>query len=78
MSDSDPRPDKEPAGLTFWQVVGSTFAAAIGVQKKANKERDFTHGKPLPFIVAGLVFTALFVLAVVAVVQMVLSRAGAG
>jgi len=78
MSDSDPRPSKEPAGLTFWQVVGSTIAAAIGVQKKANKERDFTHGKPLPFIVAGLVFTVLFVLAVVAVVQMVLSRAGAG
>jgi hypothetical protein len=57
-------------------VIGSTFAAAIGVQKKANKERDFSRGRPLPFIIAGLVFTALFVLAVIAVVQLVLRSAG--
>ena len=77
VSNPDRDPVQPPAGLTFWQVVGSTLAAAIGVQKKSNKERDFKHGKPLPFIIAGLVFTVIFVLAVVAVVQLVLSRAGA-
>lgn len=59
-------------GLSFWELVGSTLAAAIGVQKKVNKERDFSRGRPLQFILAGLVFTTLFVLAVVAVVQLVL------
>jgi hypothetical protein len=73
-----PQDEKAPSPrrLGFWEVVGSTFAAAIGVQKKANKERDFQHGRPLPFIVAGILFTVLFVLAVVAVVQVVLSQSG--
>ena len=54
----------------------SILAAAIGVQSKANKERDFKHGSPGAFIVAGLIFTALFVGALVLVVRFVLSAAG--
>jgi hypothetical protein len=60
------------APLTFWQIAGSTLAAAFGVQNRANRERDFTRGKPLHFIIAGVVFTALFVLTVAFVVQLVL------
>jgi uncharacterized membrane protein YidH (DUF202 family) len=70
---SEPADDETP--LTFWQIVGSTLAAAFGVQKRANRERDFARGKPLHFIVAGIVFTAAFVLIVVAVVQLVLRNA---
>jgi len=66
---TDDKTDRD--GLSFWELVGSTLAAAIGVQKKANKERDFSRGRPLQFIVAGILFTTLFVLAVVAVVQLV-------
>ena len=51
-------------GTGFWAVAQSVLAAGIGVQSKANKERDFRHGKPLHFIVGGLVGTALFLLAV--------------
>ena len=53
---------EENKGTGFWSVVQSVLAAGIGVQSKANKERDFTHGKPLHFIVGGLIGTALFVL----------------
>ena len=67
---TDDKTDRE--GLSFWELVGSTLAAAIGVQKKSNKERDFSRGRPLQFIIAGILFTTLFVLAVVAVVQLVL------
>jgi len=74
MTASQEEKEPGPRRLGFWEVVGSTFAAAIGVQKKANKERDFQHGRPLPFIIAGIVFTVLFVLAVFAVVQIVLSQ----
>ena len=49
-------------GTGFWAVVQSVLAAGIGVQSKANKERDFTHGKPLHFIVGGLIGTVLFIL----------------
>ena len=67
---TDDKTDRD--GLSFWELIGSTLAAAIGVQKKSNKERDFSRGRPLQFILAGVIFTALFVLAVVAVVQLVL------
>jgi hypothetical protein len=38
-------PEEKP--LTFWQIAGSTAAAAFGVQNRANRERDFARGKPL-------------------------------
>ena len=59
--------------ISFWTIVVSTLGAAIGVQSKANKERDFASGRVAPFIVAGLIFTGLFVVTLVAVVQLVLS-----
>ena len=65
--------EKKP--LTFYEVVSSTFAAAIGVQSKANKKRDFNQGKPLQFIIAGLIFATVFVLGVAAIVRAVLSFA---
>jgi hypothetical protein len=71
---SDPKRDDKP--VTWWQVIGSTLAAAIGVQKRANRERDFSRGRPMQFIIAGILFTALFVLIVALVVRLVLSQAG--
>lgn len=65
--------EKEEKPLTFFEVVGSTFAAAVGVQSKANRQRDFARGKPVHFIAAGVLFAALFVLVVVLVVRLVLS-----
>ncbi len=50
----------------------SVLAAALGVQNRKNRERDFTHGNPVVFIVAGLIFTVLFVLTLVGVVYLVL------
>ena len=61
--------------LSFWQIAGSAAAAAFGVQSRANRERDFSRGKPLHFIIAGIVFTAVFVAIVAFVVQMVLRNA---
>ena len=60
-------------GLSFWQVAASTVAAAFGVQNKANKDRDFESGKPVHFIAAGIVFTALFVITLIVVVNLVLA-----
>ena len=65
-------PSTEPKGLTFWQVLGSTFAAATGVQSSKNRERDFSQGKPSQFIFMGIAFTAVFVLIMIAVVSLVL------
>lgn len=66
--------DQEKEKLSFWQIVGSVFAAAFGVQSTKNRERDFSRGNIWVFIVAGVIFTALFVFAVIFVVKLVLSQ----
>lgn len=68
--DDNPESGKTPNVL---EVVISVAAAALGVQNSKNRQRDFTHGNPVVFIVAGLIFTVLFVLTIVGVVSMVLS-----
>ena len=60
MSDRD-EPER---GTGFLAVVQSVLAAGIGVQSKANKERDFQRGNPLHFIVGGLIGTLLFVIGI--------------
>lgn len=67
------KPTQRPEGLTFWQVLGSVLAAAIGVQSSKNRKRDFSQGKASHFIFMGLAFTVMFVLALIGVVQLVLS-----
>lgn len=44
------------------QVIKSVLAAAAGIQSNENRERDFKHGSLSSYIIAGLVFTILFVL----------------
>lgn len=67
-------PDRQ-SGLPLASVVRSVLAAAFGVQSNRNKERDFSQGDYRHFIVAGVVFTILFVLTLVIVVQLVLGGA---
>jgi len=45
----------------------------IGVQSRKNRERDFTQGKPIHFIIGGLVGTALFLLVIWLLVQYLLA-----
>lgn len=56
----------------FWEVVMSVLAAALGVQSSKNRKRDFTRGNPLVFISAGIIFTVLFVLTLVGIVNLIL------
>jgi hypothetical protein len=55
------------------KIIQSTLAAAIGVQSKKNRERDFEEGNAGAFIAAGIIFTALFITTVLGVVQWVLA-----
>ncbi len=54
------------------QVILSVLAAAIGVQSDKNRQRDFEKGNPLVFIAAGLIFTLLFIITLLVVVNWVL------
>lgn len=65
-----------PGKLNPLQVVGSVFAAGLGVQSSKNRERDFKQGRISVFIAAGIVFTLLFIGVIVLVVQAVVKGAG--
>ena len=71
-----PAEDMPPRKLNPFQVVLSVLAAGLGVQSSKNRERDFKQGRAGTFIAAGLIFTVLFIGAVYAVVQLVLSGRG--
>ena len=58
-------------GSKTLRIIQSTLAAAIGVQSKENRERDFQEGNAGTFIAAGIIFTILFIATVMTVVQLV-------
>ena len=62
-------------GLNPLGIVASVLAAGFGVQSGKNRERDFKDGKLATFVIAGFVFTALFVASVYLVVSLVLENA---
>lgn len=57
---------------SFFQTVKSILAAFIGVQSNQNRKIDFEQGSMASYIVSGLIFTVLFVSAIVFVVSKVL------
>lgn len=62
--------------MSLTQVIGSVFAAGLGVQSSKNRERDFNQGRFGVFVAAGIIFTLLFMGTVYGVVQLVLRSAG--
>ena len=58
--------------ISFGQVMASVLSAFLGVQKNERRVRDFTHGKPSQFVLAGIILTILFILLVFSVVKLVM------
>ncbi|MFK8051278.1 MAG: DUF2970 domain-containing protein [Halioglobus sp.] len=69
-----PEIDTKKKPLTFSQVMFSVLASAFGVQSSENRERDFTRGSPIHFIVSGILFTVLFVALMLLLVNTILSK----
>ena len=59
---------------TLWQMIGSVMSAAVGVQSKENRERDFARGKASHFIMVGVGFTILFVILMAALVSFIIRQ----
>jgi hypothetical protein len=74
--DAQSNAEAAPKKLNPLQVVGSVFAAGLGVQSSKNRERDFKQGRIGVFIAAGILFTLAFIAVVVLVVQAVIKGAG--
>ena len=76
IDDTVPENGEDAEPLSVWQLVKSALAAGFGVQSSRNRNRDFSRGKPGQFIAVGIVLTATFVIAIIALVKLVLSSVG--
>lgn len=72
MTDDD-RSDQRPGLADILRSVGAAF---FGVQSEANRQRDFTHGKLIHYVIAGAAATLVLVLTIWGLVQLALSTAG--
>ena len=61
---------------SFLSVLGSVIASMFGVQSSRRREADFTRGKPIHYILVGLLVTVVFILTVWSVVKLVVGLAG--
>ncbi len=73
---SEQTEDNKEKKVSPFALMGSVVASAFGVQTSKNRERDFQHGKFHHFVIAGIVFAVLFVLAVAGIVKIVMSNVG--
>ena len=64
---------QQPPG--FVDVIKSVLASFFGVQSSKKREQDFTYGKPMHYILVGLLATVLFILTIWSVVSLVLHLA---
>ena len=69
MSKSSNGYDDKP--LTFWQVITSSIMAGLGVQSSLIRERDFTKGNVIHFLLAGVLLTGIFLFGLIAIVNII-------
>jgi hypothetical protein len=71
----DPDPTTEPRQASLLQVVSAVCWSFFGVRKGRAMERDAVTVKPLQVIVVGVVLAAIFVIALLFVVRLILAHA---
>ncbi|QEM81918.1 DUF2970 domain-containing protein [Halomonas binhaiensis] len=49
----------------MWNTVKSVLAAFFGVQRESRRRQDFTSGKPISFVLVGILMGILFVVVLI-------------
>ncbi|MEP3563709.1 MAG: DUF2970 domain-containing protein [Marinobacter sp.] len=65
--------NEKPRSPGVLKITQSILAGAFGVQSDKHRQEDFSSHSPAPFIIAGLIFTGLFVGGLILLVNLVLS-----
>lgn len=65
----------ERTGTSKRQIAQSVGAALLGVQSSKNRKRDFQTGKPMHFIIGGVIGTLVFIGVILLIVQVLLATA---
>ncbi|MFO8141725.1 MAG: DUF2970 domain-containing protein [Marinobacter sp.] len=69
----DNKKQKKPDSPGILKIMQTVFAGALGVQSEKRRQEDFSGHSPLPYILAGLLFGAVFVGGLILVVKLVLA-----
>ncbi|WP_372998052.1 DUF2970 domain-containing protein [Marinobacter sp.] len=72
-SEPDKKEQQKPGGPGVLKVMQSILAGAFGVQSDKRREEDFSSHSPWPYIIAGILFTASFVVGLIVIVNLVLA-----
>ncbi|WP_036306521.1 DUF2970 domain-containing protein [Methyloglobulus morosus] len=59
---------------TIMQTIKGVLAAFIGVQSDNNRKIDFEQGSLTTYIIAGLIFTVLFVSVLIFIVSKIVGN----
>ncbi|MFC4260471.1 DUF2970 domain-containing protein [Marinobacter lacisalsi] len=81
MADDDNKQDRSAPdnargrrkGPGVLKVLQSVLAGAFGVQSGKRHQEDFSSHSPWPYIIAGIIFTVGFVVALALIVSWVLA-----
>lgn len=80
MRDPQAPPDPAqppPRNATLGEVFNAVFWSFFGVRKRSHMQRDAVTIRPHQVVIVGLAAGAIFVLALVAIVRVILRIAGA-
>lgn len=72
-SEAERKDQQKPKGPGVFKVMQSILAGAFGVQSDKRREEDFSSHSPWPYIIAGILFTASFVVGLIIIVKLVLA-----
>lgn len=72
-SEAERKDQQKPKGPGVFKVMQSILAGAFGVQSDKRREEDFSSHSPWPYIIAGILFTASFVVGLIVIVNLVLA-----
>jgi len=67
---TDPPKPQRPSVV---KIIQSILAGALGVQSEKRRHEDFSHHSPLPYIIGGLLFGAIFVGGLLLLVNLILA-----
>jgi uncharacterized membrane protein len=55
-------------------LVMAVLAGAIGVNSSKNRKKDFSAKSATPYIIAGILFTVLFMISLYGLIQWILPK----
>ena len=69
---NDENQQRSPGPLS---IIQSVIAAAFGVQSEKKRQQDFQQGKPGDYILYGIIFTVIFIVTLIMVVNHIVDSA---